>query len=87
MMSKRLTPVSDLPPYLRSTEALELEDLPLQVSLLTMELAEHRKALQRLSTLLQSAGGVSALPAFDPVTAGIDNEDGDSRRKGRAPGS
>jgi hypothetical protein len=44
---------SDLPPYLRATEPMEVEDLPLQVSLLTMEVAEQRKSLASLADMLR----------------------------------
>ncbi len=41
-----------LPPFLRATEPMEVEDLPLQVALLTMELANLRRMLGALGTLL-----------------------------------
>lgn len=55
---------SALPPYLRGdrTEPQEIEDLPLQVSLLTMEIAAIRERLDRL--------GIMALPI-----EGADNGD------------
>jgi hypothetical protein len=43
----------DLPPYLRETEPLEIEDLPLQVSLLTMELAVIRPLCAELQAQIQ----------------------------------
>jgi hypothetical protein len=39
----------DLPPFLRITESLTPEELPLQVALLTMELARMRLELSRLN--------------------------------------
>jgi len=45
---------ASLPPYLRDSPT-ELEDLPLQVQLLTGEVAELRLALQRLARLLGQA--------------------------------
>lgn len=41
-----------LPPYLLETEPLELDDLPLQVSLLTMELAAQRQQITSLTQRL-----------------------------------
>lgn len=41
------------PPYLNNTEPLELEDLPLQVSLLTMELASHRRKMAEMARLFR----------------------------------
>jgi hypothetical protein len=45
---------SELPLYLKATEPLELEDIPLQVALLTMELAAQRQALLALSAALRA---------------------------------
>lgn len=45
----------DLPPYLNRTDPMELDDLPLQVALLTMELAAQRQTLARLACLLETA--------------------------------
>jgi hypothetical protein len=50
-MTFQPSPDQDLPPYLRQTEPLELEDLPLQVSLLTMEIATLRQRLTELAKL------------------------------------
>lgn len=44
-----------LPPYLRETEPMEIEQIPLQVSLLTMEIAAQRQALERLAALFEAA--------------------------------
>ena len=38
----------DLPPYLHCTDPMEIEDLPLQVALLTMEVAAIRSRLEEL---------------------------------------
>jgi hypothetical protein len=34
-----------LPPYLHNIDPMELEDIPLQVALLTMELNQHRAVI------------------------------------------
>ncbi len=48
-----LTPdMASLPTYLRQTDPMELEDLPLQVALLTMELASLRLLLGSVAGLL-----------------------------------
>ena len=52
------TPSEPLPPYLARTDVMELDDLPLQVSLLTMEVAAQRLALQRISDLLNYAASL-----------------------------
>ncbi len=41
-----------LPPYLLRTDPMEVDDLPLQVSLLTMELAAQRERLTELTAEL-----------------------------------
>lgn len=38
----------ELPSYLRDTDPLELEHIPLQVALLTMELAQHHQLLKQI---------------------------------------
>lgn len=38
-----------LPPYLHNTEPLEMEDIPLQLALVTMEVAEMRNKLAAMS--------------------------------------
>ena len=45
-----------LPPFLHSTEMLEIEDIPLQVLQLTMEAAAHRLMLAKLGAILETAG-------------------------------
>lgn len=40
------------PPFLADTEALELEQVPLQLALLTMEVERHRKLLLQIIRLL-----------------------------------
>jgi hypothetical protein len=74
-------PESDetLPPFLRESPT-EIEDLPLQVSLLTMELATQRQALRRLATLcaaLASLFGTTA-QAIDPPSLPFLDELGSS---------
>jgi hypothetical protein len=51
-----------LPPYLLETEPLEAEHLPLQVSLLTMELASQR---QQIATLTQRLNALRVIVAID----------------------
>jgi len=41
-----------LPPYLMQSEPLEMEDLPLQVHLLTLEVKAMREAMDILADLL-----------------------------------
>jgi hypothetical protein len=48
-------PPYDLPPYLLRTEPMELEDIPLQVALLTMEIANMRRSLEALTRLMENA--------------------------------
>lgn len=42
-----------LPPYLHNTEPMELEDIPLQVALLTMEVAQLRTTMAVLLDALK----------------------------------
>ena len=51
-----------LPPYLRRTEPMEPDDLPLQVALLTMEVATQRKSLALLATTLETLAGAIRPP-------------------------
>ena len=53
---------SALPPFLQQTEPMEPDALPLQVALLTMELAEVRIRLAELGRLLGSTVAVLRLP-------------------------
>jgi predicted RNA methylase len=48
---------SELPPFLRNSDPLEPEDIPLQVALLTMELARMRADLAALRAALDSDCG------------------------------
>jgi hypothetical protein len=57
---------TDLPPYLRLTEPLEAEAIPLQLSLITMEVAELRKALVRLGAVLEMAARMTKPPGAPP---------------------
>lgn len=45
-------PVFDIPSFLLETMPLEPDDLPLQVALLTMELAEQRKRILEMQLTL-----------------------------------
>lgn len=76
MKSQTLTPASPplfipdlrpLPPYLRATEPMEPEDIPLQLALLTMEVANQRKALDRLAFLFRTIG--EAIDPPSPATS------------------
>jgi len=60
---------SQLPPYLLNTDPLQPEDMPLQLALLTMEVRSQREALQRLSSVLNMAGRMTALPTMGPEDA------------------
>ena len=53
-----------LPPYLRRTEPMEPEDLPLQLALLTMEVAAMYKVLGRLADLLETMATAVRPPVF-----------------------
>lgn len=55
----------DLPPYLSNTEPLEPEEIPLQLSLLTMEVAAQRAALDRLAQLMNYAATMIRPAALD----------------------
>ena len=68
----------DLPTYLRLIEPLEIEDIPLQVALLTMELASLRRMLTDLGTLILA--GIPEAPglvdlATTPMPDGTDLDD------------
>jgi hypothetical protein len=49
------SPNHSLPPYLCRTEPMEPEDIPLQLALITMEVATLRVMLQRLAVILDAA--------------------------------
>jgi len=63
------TPVL-LPPYLNNTDPLEVEDLPLQVALLTMELARLRTELTVMGLINPDTLPEFAGPEFGPEVAG-----------------
>ncbi len=83
--------LSFLPPYLKESPE-ELDQLPLQLSLITMEVAEHRMVLARLSDqlrtlaaklptawaaeLLAIAGAVEPPAMPDDLTALTEADDG-----------
>jgi hypothetical protein len=54
-----------LPAFLTQEEAQEIEQIPLQVLLLTMEVREHRLALMRLTEALESLARAAQLPRLD----------------------
>lgn len=59
---------ADLPPYLRPADSLlDLEDLPLQVHLLTMEVATQRKALAAMSAMFLALAQASLPPQPAPI--------------------
>ena len=79
-------PLDSLPPFLRESPT-EIEDLPLQVSLLTMEVATQRQALAKLATLASALAAIFTTlaqavepPSLPPSLAGL--EAGDGRREG-----
>lgn len=43
---------------------MEIEDVPLQLSLLTMELALQRQALERIATLFETIGAAIRPPGL-----------------------
>lgn len=45
---------NEMPPYLLRTEPMEIEDLPLQVMLLTMEIANLRRSNAAAAALLEN---------------------------------
>jgi len=53
-----------LPPFLREWTPLEIDQLPLQVALLTMELAAIRQRLDRLATVLIALADSLKPPVF-----------------------
>lgn len=54
-----------LPPYLQRIDPMAVEDLPLQVSLLTMEVATLRTILQRMAVILDTASRMMTGPGLD----------------------
>ena len=46
--------IPELPPHLRNWDVMEPEELPLQVSLLTMELASIRMELRGIAMTLEA---------------------------------
>jgi hypothetical protein len=63
-----------LPPFLREAQIFEIEALPLQVSLLTMEIA----AIRRTLTLMASSYAAIAQAASPPGMIGHEPRDGDA---------
>lgn len=63
-------PVFDIPSFLLETMPLEPDDLPLQVALLTMEIAEHRQRILEMQltlTLLADASSAGKLRERKPA--------------------
>ena len=52
------------PPFLRNSEPMEAEELPLQVSLLTMELAAQREALMKVADALATIAAMLRPPSY-----------------------
>ena len=65
MSEKSTNASSALPEFLTLEQAPEIEDTPLQVLLLTMELREHRLALMRLAEAFEQMAATVRLPPFD----------------------
>lgn len=55
-----------LPPYLHNTEPLEAEDIPLQLCLVTMEVASLRAKLEALSRGLAELSQMVKPDLFSP---------------------
>ena len=79
-------PSDALPPFLRESPT-EIEDLPLQVSLLTMELATQRQAMAKLATLAAALAAIFTTlaqavepPSLPPSLLDLGGSDG--RREG-----
>ena len=60
-----------LPPHLQITEALPPEQVPLQVALLTMEIADLRMRLAALARLLIAAAGTVQPPDGETALIGM----------------
>jgi hypothetical protein len=75
-----------LPPYLKESPT-EIEDIPLQVALLTMELATQRQAMAKLATLAAALAAIftTLAQAVEPPSLPpslLDPEGSDGRREG-----
>lgn len=55
------TQLMPLPPYLLRTDPMEVEDLPLQVALLTWELAQQRQEIAALRLTLEDLRMLDAI--------------------------
>lgn len=63
---ERITPLSEpldpiFPPFLLETEPMEPEDMPLQLALLTMEIANLRTSLAIVSDVLEKTASLALL--------------------------
>lgn len=72
---------NELPPYLHNTEPMELDDLPLQLALLTMEAAWARQQISRLMTHL----GQQSDPAPTPPTIASSSAPTEEKENPSAP--
>lgn len=70
----RLPDETALPPFLRDCPT-DLEDMPLQVQLLTMEVAALRLTLMRLAAMLETTASIVAPPTV-PELDGPETPDG-----------
>lgn len=55
---------NSLPPHLKDTQVLEMEQLPMQVLLLTLEVAQMRQRLDMLAKVLEQTGKALRLPTY-----------------------
>ena len=53
--------LDDLPPYLKDQDSIEAEHIPLQLMLLTMELAQQHLIIRQLMKYLADAAGRSPI--------------------------
>jgi hypothetical protein len=65
-------PGPSLPPFLKASDPMELEDVPLQVALLTMEAARSRLMLAELGAILETAGRLM----IEAAESGLTLDDG-----------
>lgn len=72
------TLIRSLPPFLISEHPPEPEDLPLQVHLLTLELAAQREAMARLAQALMDKGMRDEALAIAPYSVPFEAEAADA---------
>ena len=64
LVSPPASNLPDLPNYLRETEPMELDAIPLQLALLTMEVRNQRIMLQRMAVILETASRMMQAPGL-----------------------